>query len=95
MDITITISEKAERIIREKAAQNGKDIVEFVESLVEEKFANGQMNGSKMPVSSAVEPERRYMRMKGMFSGGDGNSAERVKEILLAEIDTVEGLSKK
>lgn len=95
MDITITISEKAEQIIRERAAQNGKDVIEFVESLVEGNFADGQMNGNKEPVSSAVEPERRYMRMRGMFSGGDGNSAERIKEIMLAEIDAVEGLSKK
>lgn len=95
MDTTITVSEKAAQIIREKAAQNGKEIVEFVESLVEENFAGTQTNGNKKTVSSAAEPERRYVRMKGMFSGGDGKSAERVKEIMLAEIDPVEGLCKK
>ena len=42
MDITITISEKAEQIIRERAAQNGKDVIEFVESSVEGNFADGR-----------------------------------------------------
>ncbi|MGI9037018.1 MAG: hypothetical protein ACR2GD_13410 [Pyrinomonadaceae bacterium] len=94
MEITISVSERAEQKIREQAALNGKDVNEFVGEFVEENFANGKMNGNDA-ASSEKQPERRFMRMKGMFSGGDGNSAERVKEIMLSEIDSVEGLSKR
>ncbi len=89
MEITITVSDK----ISELAKQNGKEVSEFVEEVIEKTVAENANNGQN--ISSEKPTERRYMRMKGMFSGGDGNSAERVKEIMLSEIDSVEGLSKK
>ena len=95
MNITITVSEKTEQIIREMAKESGKDVSQFVGEFLEENFTNGQKNGSEQSKLPEIKTERRYMRMKGMFSGGDGKSAERVKEIILAEIDSVEGLSKR
>lgn len=95
MEITISVSERAEQKIREQAATNGKDVSEFVGEFVEEYFANGKMNGEGEIENTVKQPERKYLRMKGMFSGGDGHSAERVKEIMLSEVDSVEGLSKR
>lgn len=95
MDITIKISEKAERIISQRAKESGRDISQFVGEFLERSFTNGQTNGNEQPELKKNKTERRFMRMKGMFSGGDGKSAERLKEIMLSEIDSVEGLSKR
>ncbi|MEJ7700718.1 MAG: hypothetical protein WKF71_13880 [Pyrinomonadaceae bacterium] len=37
MDITISVSQKTEQIIQEKAKENGKDVAEFAANLLEEK----------------------------------------------------------
>ncbi len=95
MEITISVSDK----ICELAKQNGKEVSEFIEEVIEAVIAE-KTNGNSAKqhgqnVSQEKPPERRFMRMKGMFSGGEGNSAERVKEIMLSEVDSVEGLSRK
>ncbi len=38
MDITITVSDETEQIIREKAEENGKDVADFVGEFIEESF---------------------------------------------------------
>ncbi len=86
MNITITISEKTEQIIREKAEQNGKDIAEFVGEFVEENFA----------VENGGKPERKHNLLKfaGMFSSGKTDTSERMRELLYAEdFDPAEGFS--
>ena len=77
MEITITVSEK----IYELAKQNGKDVAEFVEEVLEEK------ENEQMP---------RYMRMKGMFASKKTDTAKRMSEMLYEEnFDSKEGFSTK
>ncbi len=85
MDINITVSEKTERNIREKAEENGKEIKAFVEEFVENSFAKG--NGEKR------ERKHNLLAFAGMFSGGDGNSSQNYKKILRDEIDKVSGFT--
>jgi len=85
MDITISVSERAEQIIREKAKENGKDVAEFVGEFIEESFTNE--NGEKR------ERKHNLLRFAGMFSGGDGTTSERYKQILLEEVDSVSGFT--
>lgn len=88
MDITITISENVEHIVRAKAEENGKDVEHFVEEFVEKSFTNGQNQ-----ISSESE-ERPFMRMRGMFSSGKTDTSERMQELLLEEnFDPAEGFS--
>ncbi len=86
MSITISVSERAERIIREKAEENGKDVADFVGEFVEENFA-GENGG---------EPKRQHNLLKfaGMFSSGKTDTSERMHEILYGEdLDPAEGFS--
>lgn len=82
MEITITVSEK----IYELAKQNGKDVTEFVEEVLEEKF----------PETNGEKPERKHNLLKfaGMFSSGKTDTSERMHELLYEEdFDPVEGFS--
>ncbi len=86
MDITISVSEKTEQIIREKAEENGKEVSDFVGNFVEESFT-AENGGTK---------ERRHNLLKfaGMFSSGKTDTAERMRELLYAEdFDPAEGFS--
>jgi len=85
MNITISVSEKTERIIRLKAEENGKNVAEFVGEFVEENFA----------VENGVEPKRKHNLLKfaGMFSGGDGKTSMNYKKILLEEVDKTAGFT--
>jgi hypothetical protein len=85
MEITISVSEKTEQIIREKAEQNGKDIADFVGEFVEENFA----------VENSEKRERKHNLLKfaGMFSGGDGKTSMNYKKILLEEVDKTAGFT--
>lgn len=99
MDITITVSEKAEQKIRRQAAKNGKNIKEFVgefvEEVLEEKFPetiedkandNGNVEGKR-------ERKHNLLKFAGMFSGGDGTTSQRYKQILLEEVDNESGFT--
>lgn len=94
MEIIITVSEK----ICELAKQNGKEVSEFVEEVVEEATAK-KMNGNsaKQNGQNSVnenKPERRFMKMKGMFSSGKTDTAKRMSELLKDEdFDSKEGFS--
>lgn len=85
MSITISVSERTERIIREKAEQKGKDVAEFVGEFIEEKFAG----------ENGEEPKRKHNLLKfaGMFSGGDGKTSENYRKILREEIDSAAGFT--
>ncbi len=95
MEITISVSERAEQKIREQAASNGKDVSEFVGEFVEETFANGKMNGEGKTENTENKRERKHNLLKfaGMFSGGDGKTAENYKKILREEVDSVAGFT--
>ena len=94
MDITITVSEKIEQIIREKAKENGKGVAEFVGEFVEDNFADRKKMEGEQTVSSENQPERKFMRMQGMFSSGKTDTSERMRELLYAEdFDPAEGFS--
>lgn len=86
MDITITVSEKAEQIIRKKAEENGKDVNEFVgefvEEVLEEKFPEAVENEL-----NSEEYENPFTPFIGMFSSGNTDTSARYKEILREEID--------
>ena len=89
-----TVSEKTEQIIREMAKESGKDVSQFVGEFLEENFTNGQKNGSEQSKLQEIKTERRYMRMKGMFSSGKTDTSERMHEILQSEdFDPSEGFS--
>ncbi|HEV8159958.1 MAG TPA: hypothetical protein VGP58_13065 [Pyrinomonadaceae bacterium] len=95
MDITITVSEKAEQKIRRQAAKNGKDVNEFVgefvEEILEEKFPETIENESK-----DEEYENPFTPFIGMFSSGKTDTSERMHEILYSEdFDSAEGFSVK
>lgn len=96
MEITITVSDK----ISELAKQNGKEVSEFVEEVIEKTIAENANGGSLKQngqnISLENPPERRYMRMKGMFSSGKTDTATRMSELLREEdFDSKEGFSVK
>ncbi len=81
MDITITISEKIEQIIREKAEENGKPVSEFATDFFEEKIKE---EFSERKADDAPHP---LLKLAGMFSSGRTDTSRRYKEILMEEID--------
>ena len=98
MEITITISERAERKIREQAESNGKDVSEFIGEFVEERFANGNGNLTKESKTENTEGEKKrkhnLLKFAGMFSSGKTDTSERMHEILYSEdFDPAEGFS--
>ncbi len=86
MDITITVSEKTEQNLREKAEENGKGIAAFVKEFVENSFANG--NGEKR------ERKHNLLAFAGIFSSGKTDTSEKVQEMLSEkDFDPAEGFS--
>ncbi len=84
MDITITISERAEQAIREQAVENGKNVENFVEDFVEQTFTNG----------TTSERPHNLLKFAGMFSSGRSNTSEQMSEILReTDFDPAEGFS--
>jgi hypothetical protein len=90
MDITITISDKAGEVIRERAEENGKDIEEFVEEFVEKSFETtadeNQQNKRK----------HNLLEFAGMFRSGRTDISERMAELLYEEdFDPAQGFNKR
>ncbi len=84
MDITISISERAEQTIREQADENGKNLEDFVEDFVENTFA----------ANSRPESRHNLLAFAGMFSSGRTDTSERMSEILKeTDFDPAEGFS--
>jgi len=86
MDITISVSEKTEQVIREKAEENGKDVADFVGEFIEESFT--AENGEKR------ERNHNLLKFAGMFSSVKTGTSERMHELLYEEdFDPAEGFS--
>lgn len=93
MNITISVSEKTERIIRAKAEENGKGIADFAKDLLEEKVAEQFPEVSK---DESKEYENPFEPFIGMFASGKTDTSERMHEILYSEdFDSAEGFSVK
>ena len=92
MNITITVSEKTEKIIREKAKENGKGVSDFAGNLLEEKVKE---DFPEIIEDDSVRENNPHplLRFAGMFSGGSGNVSENYKQILLDEVDSVAGFT--
>jgi hypothetical protein len=89
MDITITISDKASEVIRERAEENGKDIGQFVEEFVEKSFENENGDNGR-------ERKHNLLEFAGMFRSGKTDTSERMKEILYeTDFDPAEGFNKR
>ncbi len=86
MEITITVSEKTEYIITEKARESGKDVAEFARNLLEEKVSE-EFPETLNDKESEVEYENPFEPFIGMFSSGKTDTSIRYKEILREEID--------
>lgn len=98
MDITITVSEKAEQKIRRQAAKNGKNVKEFVgefvEEILEEKFPEAIEDNANGNVEGKRERKHNLLKFAGMFSSGKTDTSERMDEILRSEdLDPAEGFS--
>jgi hypothetical protein len=86
MDITITVSEKTEQIIRQKAEENGKPVSEFAANLLEEKIKE-EFSETIENESENEACENPFTPFIGMFSSGRTDTSIRYKEILKKEID--------
>lgn len=86
MDITITVSDETEQIIREKAEENGKPVSEFAAHFLEEKIKE-QFSETIENKSENGEYENPFTPFIGMFSSGKTNTSTTYKEILRKEID--------
>ena len=94
MNITITVSEKIEKIIREKAMVNGKDISDFAGNLLEEKVKE---DFPEIIEADSVKDDKpnSLMKLAGIFSSkGNGKTSENYKKILLEEVDKIQGFGK-
>ena len=81
MEITISVSEKIEKIIREKAKANGKGVSDFAGNLLEEKI--------KEDFPEIIETDKEFdnpfTAFIGMFSSGKTDTSEKMSEILYSE----------
>ena len=93
MELTITVSEKTEKIIREKAEKNGKGVSDFAGDLLEEKVKE---EFPEIIADESVKDNKPHplLKLAGMFSSkGDGRTSENYKKILLEEVDSVAGFT--
>ncbi len=95
MEITISISDRTAEIIQHKAEETGKNVSRVVEEVLEEKFPDDKKHESANGEDVGEPRERKHNLLKfaGMFSGGDGKTAENYKKILREEIDSVAGFT--
>lgn len=82
MDITITVTETTEEIIKDEAEAIGKDVEDFVRDFVELSFSGKRRNGVD---SNGEHRHHNLMRMAGMFNSGVSDTSERMHEILYSE----------
>ena len=81
MEITISVSEKTEKIIREKAKAFGKGVSDFAGNLLEEKVKED------FPeiITDNEELENPFAPFIGMFASGKTDTSDRMSEILYSE----------
>jgi hypothetical protein len=80
MEITVTISEKSGRIIKEKADEKDMGLADFASDLLEDKVKE------KFPDREVPEGPHPLLKMAGMFSSGKTDTSVRYKEILLEDV---------
>lgn len=80
MEITVTISEKAGRVIQDKAMENDMGLADFAADLLEEKVKE------EFPDREVIEGPHPLLKFAGMFSSGKSDTSSRYKEILLEDI---------
>ena len=93
MELTITVSEKTEKIIREKAEKNGKGVSDFAGDLLEEKVKEEfpEIIADESVMNNKPHP---LLKFAGMFSSGKTDTSERMHELLYEEdFDSAEGFS--
>lgn len=76
MDITITISETAEQILREEATRTNREVAEFAGELLEKKVAD------VFPKSENLNGPHPLLKLAGMFNSGKTDTSSRASEIL-------------
>lgn len=92
MEITITVSEK----ICELAKQNGKEVSEFVQQVIEEKLFETKTTEAETDgdVEKAKKRKHNLLKFAGMFSSGKTDTSEKMSELLYEEdFDPKEGFS--
>lgn len=93
MELTITVSEKTEKIIREKAEKNGKGVSDFAGDLLEEKVKE-EFPEIIEDESAKENKPHPLLKFAGMFSSGKTDTSERMHELLYEEdLDPAEGFS--
>ncbi|HEX8265121.1 MAG TPA: hypothetical protein VF596_06815 [Pyrinomonadaceae bacterium] len=92
--LEVTVSTEHEKQLQQLAAREGKDVGSFAAELLEEKIEEAYRQNGNAEKNEEMPKERRYMRMKGMFSSGRTDTSERLKELLREEdFDPTEGFS--
>lgn len=79
MSITITLTEKAERLIRERASEQDMGLAEVASDLLEEKVREEFPDYDESDEQDSPHP---LLKLAGMFSSGKTDTAERHSEIL-------------
>ncbi|GEM_PF-2532365 len=92
MDYTISVSEEAEEVIKDKAGINRQKPEDFLREFVESSFGGRGPNGN-----DNSEQRRRHhnlAKFAGMFSSGYTDTAARMSEIMReTDFDPAEGFS--
>ena len=79
MSITITLTEKAERLIRKRANEQDMGLSEVASGLLEEKLREEFPDYEDADTSDSPHP---LLELAGMFASGKTDTAERHSEIL-------------
>jgi hypothetical protein len=88
MSITITVSEKTEKKIRQHVAETGQDIDEVVGSLVDEVWDEHFPKGG----STREQKPHSLFRLAGKYSSSRTDTSERMSEVLYSEdLDPAQG----
>ncbi len=83
--MNVNISEKVENRLKDLASRSGQNVEDLAGVLLEEKIEETFQDQPK---------KRKLSEFAGMFYGGDGNTAENAKKILMSEIDKTSGFGK-
>jgi len=89
MDITISVSVRAEEIIRDKAEERGKEMTQFLGEFVESTFVAQTDRSDGLP---NPRNEHSLMRFAGVFRSSVNDTSERMHEILYSDdLDASQG----
>lgn len=84
MSITISISEKTEKRIRQQAAKTGQNVDTVVGNLLEEIW--DERFPEESPEMDASKFENPFDQFIGMFASGKTDTSIRAKKILLEDV---------